>query len=148
MIKFLLVVNKQGQTRVSKYYCNDFLKEKRPLFEAEIVRKCFSRAQHQCSFIEYHNFKVVYRRYASLFFLIGIDDQENELGIFEFIHNFVQVLDKYLQEKFQKSVSELDIMFNLEVVHMILGEMICNGYIIETNHSRILAPILAVDKLN
>ena len=30
----------------------------------------------QCSFTEHRNFKVVYRRYASLFFLVGIDDEE------------------------------------------------------------------------
>ena len=30
----------------------------------------------QCSFMEYKNYKVVYRRYASLFFIVGIDSQE------------------------------------------------------------------------
>ena len=30
----------------------------------------------QCSFTEHRNMKVVYRRYASLFFLVGIDDEE------------------------------------------------------------------------
>ena len=31
--------------------------------------------------MEHRNFKVVYRRYASLFFLVGVDEQENELGM-------------------------------------------------------------------
>ena len=30
----------------------------------------------QCSFIEHRNYKVIYRRYASLFFLVGIDNDE------------------------------------------------------------------------
>ena len=30
----------------------------------------------QCSFTEHRNMKVVYRRYASLFFLVGIDAEE------------------------------------------------------------------------
>ena len=30
----------------------------------------------QCSFMEYKNYKVVYRRYASLYFIIGIDTTE------------------------------------------------------------------------
>lgn len=30
----------------------------------------------QCSFIEHRNYKVIYRRYASLFFLVGIDNGE------------------------------------------------------------------------
>lgn len=30
----------------------------------------------QCSFVEHRNYKVVYRRYASLFFLVGVDNEE------------------------------------------------------------------------
>lgn len=30
----------------------------------------------QCSFVEHRNYKIVYRRYASLFFLVGVDDDE------------------------------------------------------------------------
>ena len=30
----------------------------------------------QCSFVEHRNYKVIYRRYASLFFLVGIDNDE------------------------------------------------------------------------
>jgi hypothetical protein len=39
--------------------------------------------------------KVVYRRYASLFFVAGIDADDNELITLEIIHRFVEVLDKY-----------------------------------------------------
>lgn len=38
-------------------------------------------------------------------------------------------------------------MFNLDKVHIILDEMIQNGHIAETNKNRILAPLLALDKL-
>lgn len=58
------------------------------------------------------------------------------------MHNFVEVLDKYFSR-----VSELDIMFNLDKVHIILDEMILNGHIVETNKNRILAPLLALDKM-
>lgn len=30
----------------------------------------------QCNIVEHRNYKVVYRRYASLFFLMGIDAEE------------------------------------------------------------------------
>lgn len=44
MIDFLLVVNKQGQTRLSYYY--QFLKqEERINLEGEAVRRCLSRSQ-------------------------------------------------------------------------------------------------------
>ena len=40
------------------------------------------------------------------------------------------------------------IMFNIDRAHMILDEMIMNGHIVETNKSRILAPIAVLDKSN
>jgi hypothetical protein len=39
--------------------------------------------------------KVVYRRYASLFFVCGIGLQDNELVTLEIIHRYVEVLDRY-----------------------------------------------------
>ena len=98
---------------------------------------------------------MVYRRYASLYFIIGIDNDEdivskrvipnlilqNELSFLEFIHNLVETLDKYFE-----NVCELDIMFNIEKAHFIIDEMLMSGYITETNKSNILAPVIAVVK--
>ena len=53
---------------------------------------------------------------------------QNELGILEFIHAFVETLDRYFE-----NVCELDIMFNIEKAHFILDEMVMNGVIVETN---------------
>ena len=39
--------------------------------------------------------KVVYRRYASLFFVSGIGSGDNELITLEIIHRYVEVLDRY-----------------------------------------------------
>ena len=36
----------------------------------------FFRSAQQCSFVEHRNYKIVYRRYASLFFLVGVDNDE------------------------------------------------------------------------
>ncbi|XP_043929752.1 AP-4 complex subunit sigma-1 [Protopterus annectens] len=141
MIKFFLMVNKQGQTRLSKYYENVEIHQRTTL-EADVIKKCISRTKDQCCFVEYKDFKLVYRQYAALFIVVGIDDTENEMAVYELIHNFVEVLDKYFSR-----VSELDIMFNLEKVHIILDEIILNGCIVETNKSRILAPLLALDRM-
>ena len=85
---------------------------------------------------------MIYRRYASLYFIVGVDqEEENELGILEFIHALVETLDKYFE-----NVCELDIMFNLEKAHFILDEMVMNGQIVETNKTNILKPILMTDK--
>ncbi|XP_061319453.1 AP-4 complex subunit sigma-1 isoform X2 [Pezoporus flaviventris] len=141
MIKFFLMVNKQGQTRLSRYYEHVEIK-KRTMLEAEVIKNCLSRSKDQCSFIEYKDFKLVYRQYAALFVVVGIDHTENEMAVYELIHNFVEVLDKYFSR-----VSELDIMFNLDRVHIILDEMVLNGCVVETNRNRILAPLLVLDRV-
>uniref|UniRef100_A0A4W3H8P9 AP complex subunit sigma n=1 Tax=Callorhinchus milii TaxID=7868 RepID=A0A4W3H8P9_CALMI len=137
MIKFFLLVNKQGQTRLCRYYETMEI-HKRTLLEADVIKKCLSRSKDQCSFVEYKDFKLVYRQYAALFVVIGIDATENELAVYELIHNFVEVLDKYFSRV---------IMFNLDKVHIILDEMILNGRVVETNKTRILAPLVALDKM-
>lgn len=140
-IKFVLMVNKQGQTRLASYY-EWFPIQERAALEAEIIRRCLSRTEFQCSFIEYRGYKVIYRRYASLFFVVAVDgDEENELSILEFIHSLVETMDKYFE-----SVCELDIMFHIEKAHYIVDEMVANGAIIENNKTNILKPLHLIDK--
>ncbi|CAL8273856.1 unnamed protein product [Merluccius merluccius] len=141
MIKFVLMVNRQGQTRLSRYYQPVALR-RRAALEADVVRGCLYRKKDQCSFVEYKDFKLVYRHYASLYIVVGITESENELSVYELVHNFVEVLDKYFSR-----VSELDIMFNMDKVHLILDEMIQNGHVVETSRTRILAPLSALDTL-
>lgn len=45
-IRFVLMVNKQGQTRLAQYYEYLTLEERRAL-EGEIVRKCLARTEQQ-----------------------------------------------------------------------------------------------------
>ena len=142
MIQFVLMVNKQGQTRLAKYY-NSFSVRERVTLEGELIRKCLSRTEQQCSFLDHRQYKVIYRRYASLYFIIGVDNDEevNELSFLEFIHNLVETLDKYFE-----NVCELDIMFNIEKAHFIIDEMIMNGIIAESNKANILNPVIAIVK--
>eukprot|EP01036_Dinobryon_divergens_P028358 gene28358-37290_t len=141
MIKFVLMVNKQGQTRLASYF-EWFPIQERVALEAEIIRRCLSRTEFQCSFIEYRGYKVIYRRYASLFFVVAVDgDDENELSILEFIHSLVETMDKYFE-----SVCELDIMFHIDKAHYIVDEMVANGCIVENNKANILRPLALMDK--
>lgn len=63
-----------------------------------------------CNFIEYKgswaltDSKVIYRRYASLFFVAGITQDDNELITLEVIHRYVEILDRYFG-----NVCELDL---------------------------------------
>lgn len=49
-IRFILMVNKQGQTRLAQYYEYLTLEERRAL-EGEIVRKCLARNEQQVSLL-------------------------------------------------------------------------------------------------
>ena len=93
--------------------------------------------------MEYRSYKVIYRRYASLYFIVGVDQssEENELGVLEFIHCLVECLDMHF-----KSVCELDIMFNIEIAHLILDEMVLNGEVVDTNKKSILKHVQLVLK--
>lgn len=51
--------------------------------------------------------KIVYRRYAGLFFCVCVDANDNELAYLEAIHFFVEVLDQFFG-----NVCELDLVFN------------------------------------
>ena len=82
--------------------------------------------------MQYRNHKIVYRRYAGLFFTLCVDAEDNELSMLEFIHLFVEVLDQYFG-----SVCELDLVFNFYKVYQILDEMVVGGEIMETSKSSI-----------
>ena len=121
---------------------------------------------HQCSFVDHRGVRVVYRRYASLFFLVGVDkgssssstaeeggengeenDDEtfgdNGLATLELIHALVETLDRHFG-----NVCELDIMFNLEAAHYVLDEMICaaSGEVVETNKANVLQPLQLLER--
>ena len=60
-----------------------------------------------CFPLQFRNFKIVYRRYAGLYFCICVDINDNNLCYLEAIHNFVEVLNEYFH-----NVCELDLVFN------------------------------------
>jgi hypothetical protein len=63
--------------------------------------------KYQSNFVEFRQNKIVYRRYAGLFFCACVDANDNELAYLESIHFFVEVLDSFFG-----NVCELDLVFN------------------------------------
>tara|TARA_B110000971_G_C19931262_1_gene464085 strand:+ start:242 stop:559 length:318 start_codon:yes stop_codon:yes gene_type:complete len=94
------------------------------------------------NFIEYNNYKIIYRRYAGLFFTIAVDITDNELAYLETIHLFVELLDSYFS-----NVCELDIVFNFNKVYNILDEYMLAGEIQETSKKEILERVRLLEKL-
>lgn len=108
MLRYVLVQNRQGKTRLSKWYFPLEEAEKTKL-KSEIHRLVASReGQGQANFVEYGDHKIVYRRYAGLYFCFCVDGNDNELAYLESIHLFVEVLDSFF-----KNVCELDLVFNV-----------------------------------
>ena len=61
----------------------------------DVTQLVLARRTKMCNFLEYKDTKVVYRRYASLFFVCGIGAADNELVTLEIVHRYVEVLDRY-----------------------------------------------------
>eukprot|EP00116_Pleurobrachia_bachei_P016240 sb/3476502/ len=85
---------------------------------------------------------IVYKRYASLFFCVAIEPNDNELLTLEIIHRYVELLDKYFG-----SVCELDIIFNFEKAYFVLDELLVAGEMQETSKKSVLKAIAAQDML-
>nr|KAJ3422065.1 AP-4 complex subunit sigma-1 [Polyrhizophydium stewartii] len=77
--------------------------------------------------------KVAFKRFAALSFMAVIDQSESTYAALSFIQTFVETLSRYFP-----SFSEYHLIFNLEKVHLVLDEMVTNGYIVETNKDVIL----------
>ena len=85
---------------------------------------------------------IVYKRYASLYFILCISSVDNEFVALEMIHQYVEVLDKYFG-----NVCELDVIFNFDKAHYCLEQMICGGYLTESSKNTVLADVNRQDEM-
>lgn len=86
--------------------------------------------------------KIVYRRYASLFFIAGCSSDDNELITLEIIHRYVEQMDKYYG-----NVCELDIIFSFTKAYYILDEILLAGELQESSKKNVLRCISQQDSL-
>ena len=95
-----------------------------------------------CNFIEWRDKKIVYKRYASLFFVACVDKDDNELIVLEMIHLFVEVLDRYFG-----NVCELDVIFNFHKAYYIIDELFINGELQESSKKEVLSVCAQMDEM-
>ncbi|XP_062202780.1 AP-2 complex subunit sigma-like isoform X2 [Phragmites australis] len=93
-------------------------------------------------FLMFRTHKVIYRRYAGLFFSMCVDITDNELAYLECIHLFVEILDHFFS-----NVCELDLVFNFHKVYLILDEFILAGELQETSKKAIIERMGELEKL-
>ncbi|XP_045337413.1 AP-1 complex subunit sigma-3 isoform X2 [Leopardus geoffroyi] len=94
MIHFILLFSRQGKLRLQKWYTTLPDKERKKITR-EIVQIVLSRGQRTSSFVDWKELKLVYKRYASLYFCCAVENQDNELLTLEVVHRYVELLDKY-----------------------------------------------------
>ena len=137
-----------------------------------MIRECFmmisKRSDRVCNFLEdvgawSKDTKLVYRVYATLYFIFVVDGSESELGILDLIHVFVESLDHVFE-----NVCELDLIFHTDKVnsyretlecplcnanrfllkvHHILDEIVMGGMVLETNLQEILTAVKEQEEL-
>ncbi|NXV17199.1 AP3S2 protein, partial [Cepphus grylle] len=163
MINAILVFNNHGKPRLVRFY--QHLAEE---VQQQIIRETFhlvlKRDDHICNFLECgsvfsppealhpfsclrslfggSDYKLIYRHYATLYFVFCVDSSESELGILDLIQVFVETLDKCFE-----NVCELDLIFHMDKVHHILQEVVIGGMVLETNMNEIVAQVEAQSKL-
>lgn len=142
-IHFILILNRQGKTRLAKWFDNSYTETRKQEVIGEVHRLISSRdLKYQSNFVEFHNQKLVDRRYAGLYFVMLIDQADNELSYLESMHFFVEILDTYFD-----NVCELDLVFNFYKLYTVLDEIYLGGELQEILKLRVLSRLQYLDGL-
>ncbi|KAL2928722.1 AP-1 complex subunit sigma-2 [Bienertia sinuspersici] len=195
MIQFVVLINRQGKVRLTKWY-SPYAQKERTKVLRELSGLVLARGPKLCNFVDWRGLKVVYRRqslslwrvgkvyilavyyhtllilavydlvlvvdvdeileetrkqreerlkkkrYASLYFCMCIDQDDNELEVLEIIHHYVEILDRYFG-----SVCELDLIFNFHKAFYILDEILIAGELQESSKKTVARLIAAQDSL-
>jgi AP-3 complex subunit sigma len=142
MIKGIIIVNNHGKPRLVKFYQS----VESEALQQSVIRRVFSqvsaRPDSYCNYLEGaipewgDHIKLIYRHYATLYFVFAVDAQESDLGILDLIQVFVEALDKCFE-----NVCELDLIFHSDRVHYVLDEIVMGGMVLETNIHAVLQSI-------
>jgi AP-1 complex subunit sigma 1/2 len=141
-IKFLLLVSRQGKIRLTKWFTSEWTAKEKTKITSQVSTIVLQRQSKMCNVLEFKGFQVVYKRYASLYFVVGTDIDENELLALEIIHRYVEVLDKWF-----KNVCELDIIFNFQQAYAIIDEILIAGEIQESSKRVVLTTLKRIEEV-
>jgi len=146
MIHAVFIFNTTGTTRLTKFYTTLKAPDANVGVPQRIFKVISSRPVQACNFLDVPELdlgfpvedgvRVVYRNYATLYFVFVVDGAESELGILDLIQVFVEGLDRAF-----RNVCELDLVFHFDEVHHILAEVIQGGLVLETNVEEIASVI-------
>ncbi|ORY35435.1 AP complex, mu/sigma subunit [Naematelia encephala] len=141
MLNYVMLVSRQGKVRLAKWFQTLPPKTKAKIVK-DVTQLVLARRTRMCNFLEYKDTKVIYRRYASLFFITSVTPGDNELVTLEVIHRYVEVLDRYFG-----NVCELDLIFNFQKAYAILDELIIAGELQESSKKAVLRIVAQSDAI-
>ncbi|XP_016389767.1 AP-1 complex subunit sigma-3a isoform X2 [Sinocyclocheilus rhinocerous] len=141
MMRFLLLFSRQGKLRLQKWFTAFSDRDKKKIIR-DVTQMVLARPPKSCNFLQWRDLKIVYRRYASLYFCCGLEQGDNELLTLELLHRYVELLDQYFG-----NVCELDIIFNFEKAYFILDEFIIGGEVQETSKASVAKSMEEADSL-
>lgn len=149
MIKGILIINNHGKPRLTKFYQSVQSESAQQSVIRRVFQQVVSRPDSFCNYLEGivpewgPSIKLIYRHYATLYFVFAVDQQESDLGILDLIQVFVEALDKCFE-----NVCELDLIFHSDRVHYILDEIVMGGMVLETNIAAVLQSIKDQGKMH
>ncbi|KAL3538968.1 hypothetical protein ACH5RR_002334 [Cinchona calisaya] len=146
MINAVIVMNDQGKPRLVKFYTFQTVEKQQQLIRSIYGVLC-SRANNVSNFIKVDSLfgndaRLVYKAFATLYFIFVFDSSENELAMLDLMQVFVETLDKCFH-----NVCELDLVFNFNKVHTILDEIILGGQVLETSTSEVVRAVEEISKM-
>ncbi|TVY62756.1 AP-1 complex subunit sigma-1 [Lachnellula suecica] len=156
-INYLILLSRQGKVRLAKWFTTLSPREKAKIIK-DVSQLVLARRTRMCNFLEYKaadglyaDSKVVYRRYASLFFIAGCNANDNELITLEIVHRYVEQMDKYYGNVCEPRYRDYRIdkpqIFNFQKAYFILDELLLAGEMQESSKKNVLRVISAQDSI-
>ena len=144
MIKGVIIVNNLGVVRLAKFYeqvhvTGESAEQAQQSVIKRIYREVSKRQDNQCNYLEGSipewggDTKLIYRHYATLYFVFACTNRESDLGILDLIQVFVEALDRSFE-----NVCELDLIFHSDKCHYVLDEIIIGGLVLDTSITNIM----------
>merc|ERR1719159_295548 len=101
MISHFIILNTIGLPRLTKHYVPLGLVQQQRLLRG-VFNVVSGRPESSCAFVEDEDLlgkhmKLVYRGFATLYFIAICDEAESELGLLDLIQVFVEALDKVFE---------------------------------------------------
>jgi AP-1 complex subunit sigma 1/2 len=138
----LVAFNRVGAVRLSRFYSEEGdlgMPAKRPKLIEEISRLVITRSSKLSNLVDWRGYKIVYRRYASLFFAAIVPQDANTLLTLELIHFFVETLDALTPG----AVCELDLVYSFQLTLETLDELFIDGKMQESAKRAVVRAVQA-----